>query len=98
MSVDKHTPAYQTHLLRNGPRWASETGLAGKCLASRDGMDEFHHWRNLILWLEVVEHVATIWSFSKVISGTSLELQWLSTWNTKNTFISKEHIIMVTNI
>ena len=27
----------------------SDTGLGGKRLASRDGVDEFHHSRNLIL-------------------------------------------------
>ena len=76
------TPAYHTHRFKKGPSKVSDTGLGGKRLASRDGVEEFHHLRNLILWSAVILHVATIWSFSRVISGTSLQLQCFSIWST----------------
>ena len=35
------TPAYHTHRFKKGPSKVSDTGLGGKRLASRDGVEEF---------------------------------------------------------
>ena len=78
------TPAYQTHLARNWGRRFSETGFWGNFLASRDGAEEFHHFKILALWAPDMLQVATICNFSNVISGTSFMLQCLSTY-TNNT-------------
>lgn len=74
------TPAHQMHLWRNGSNFSSETGFGENFLASQDGMDAFHHFRNLIFWNCEVLHVAIICNFSNVISGTAFVVQRFSTY------------------
>ena len=58
-----------------------ETGFWRNFLASRDGVEEFHHFKIFAFWAPGMLHVATICNFSNVISGTSFLLQCLSTYN-----------------
>ena len=74
-------------LARNRGRRFSETGFCGNFLASRDGAEEFHHFKIFALCAPGMLHVATICNFSNVISGTSFLLQCLSTYgNSRSNF------------